>query len=70
MEESVLTSETMHDQMDKAMQQEDSKGQKVQPCQRFWQTLVVAWQASEACGPSETAFDDPTTLPPTVIFCL
>ena len=60
----------MHDQMDKAMQQQDSKGQEVQPSQRLRQTLIVTPQASEARGPRETALDNPATLPPTVIFCL
>ncbi len=56
--------------MDKPMQQQDGKGQEMQPGQRLGQPLIVSRQVPKARGPGETALDDPSTLPLTVIFCL
>lgn len=45
------------------MKHETGEGEKVQPCQRRSEPLVVASQAPESRGPGEIALDDPALRP-------
>ena len=51
----------MNDQMDKAMQQQDSKRKEMPSCQRLWQPLIVPRQPAQAGGPGETALHHPAS---------
>lgn len=51
----------MSDDFDKTFEHQHGKRQEVQSGQRLRQPLIVARQTPEACCPSETALDDPTT---------
>jgi len=51
------------------MQHEAAKHHQMQTGQSRRKSLVVADQASKACGPGKRALNDPATLPPDAVFC-